>query len=130
MSSAPKLAIVAGHADFATGLVSAVEAIAGHGNRLVPIQVRGLCGEDIQALLRDRLRETGALVIFTDLQAGSCTMAARRVLREVPGALLVAGANLPMLLDFVLSSGTDPVVAARAAAERGRAAVSVHGGDA
>ena len=130
MSSAPKLAIVAGHADFATGLVSAVEAIAGHGNRLLPIQVRGLCGEDIQALLRDRLRETGALVIFTDLQAGSCTMAARRVLREVPGALLVAGANLPMLLDFVLSSGTDPVVAARAAAERGRAAVSVHGGDA
>lgn len=127
MSSAPKLAIVAGHADFAAGLVSAVEAIAGHGNRLVPIQVRGLCGEDIQALLRDRLNETGALVIFTDLQAGSCTMAARRVLREVPGALLVAGANLPMLLDFVLSSETDPVVAARSAAERGRAAVTVHG---
>jgi PTS system N-acetylgalactosamine-specific IIA component len=130
MSSAPKLAIVAGHADFAAGLVSAVEAIAGHGDRLVPIQVRGLCGEDIQALLRDRLKATGALVIFTDLQAGSCTMAARRVLREVPGALLVAGANLPMLLDFVLSSETDPVVAAQSAAERGRAAVSVHGGQA
>jgi N-acetylgalactosamine PTS system EIIA component len=130
MNSAPKLAIVAGHADFAAGLVSAVEAIAGHGDRLVPIQVRGLCGEDIQALLRDRLRETGALVIFTDLQAGSCTMAARRVLREVPGALLVAGANLPMLLDFVLSSEPDPVAAARTAAERGRTSVSVHGGEA
>lgn len=128
MSSAPKLAIVAGHADFAAGLVSAVEAIAGHGDRLVPIQVRGLCGEDIQALLRDRLKETGSLVIFTDLQAGSCTMAARRVLREVPGALLVAGANLPMLLDFVLSAEPDPVAAARAAADRGRVAVSVHGG--
>ena len=130
MSSAPKIAIVAGHADFAAGLVSAVEAISGHGERLVPIQVRGLCGEDIQALLRDRLRETHALVIFTDLQAGSCTMAARRVLREVPGSLLVAGANLPMLLDFVLSSEPDPVVAAVAASERGRAAVSVHGGPA
>jgi PTS system N-acetylgalactosamine-specific IIA component len=128
MSSAPRLAIVAGHADFADGLVSAVEAITGHGDRLVPIQVRGLCGEDIQALLRQRLRDTGALVIFTDLQAGSCTMAARRVLREVPGAVLVAGANLPMLLDFVLSAEADPVTAATAAAERGRAAVSVHGG--
>jgi mannose/fructose-specific phosphotransferase system component IIA len=128
MSSAPKLALVAGHADFAAGLVSAVEAIAGHGDRLVPIQVRGLCGEDIEALLRDRLQETGSLVIFTDLQAGSCTMAARRVLREVPGALLVAGVNLPMLLEFVLSAESDPVVAARAAAERGRGAVSVHGG--
>jgi len=130
MSSAPKLAIVAGHADFAAGLVSAVEAIAGHGDRLVPIQVRGLCGEDIQALLRDRLKATGSLVIFTDLQAGSCTMAARRVLREVPGAVLVAGANLPMLLDFVLSSEPDPVAAAIAASDRGRNAVSVHGGPA
>ncbi len=130
MSSAPNLAIVAGHADFAAGLVSAVDAITGHGDRLVPIQVRGLCGEDIQALLRERLKETGALVIFTDLQAGSCTMAARRVLREVPGSVLVAGANLPMLLDFVLSSATEPVAAAIAASERGRSAVSVHGGPA
>jgi len=130
MSSAPKLAIVAGHADFAAGLVSAVELITGHGGRLVPIQVRGLCGEDIQALLRERLQATGALVIYTDLQAGSCTMAARRVLRDVPGAVLVAGANLPMLLDFVLSSEPDPVAAAMSAAERGRAAVSVHGGPA
>ena len=130
MSSAPKLAIVAGHADFASGLVSAVDAIAGHGDRLVPIQVAGLCGEDIQALLRDRLQQTGAMVIFTDLKAGSCTMAARRVLREVPGALLVAGANLPMLLDFVLSAEPDPIAAARSAAERGRTAVSVHGGQA
>jgi PTS system N-acetylgalactosamine-specific IIA component len=130
MSSAPNVAIVAGHADFAAGLVSAVDAITGHGDRLVSIQVRGLCGEDIQALLRERLQATGAHVIFTDLQAGSCTMAARRVLRDVPGSVLVAGANLPMLLDFVLSAEPDPVAAAVAASERGRSAVSVHGGSA
>lgn len=130
MSSAPAIALVAGHADFAAGVVSAVDLITGHGARLMPIQVRGLCGDDIQALLRERLTETGALVIFTDLHAGSCTMAARRVLREVPGAVLVAGANLPMLLDFVLSSEPNPVTAAIASAERGRAAVTVHGGPA
>jgi len=128
-SGAPsRIALVAGHADFAAGLVSAVEAITGHGDRLVPIQVRGLCGDDIQALLRQKLSESGARVIFTDLQAGSCTMAARRVLHDVPGSLLVAGANLPMLLDFVLSPIADPVAAATTAAERGRAAVTVHGG--
>ena len=121
---------MAGHADFAAGVVSAVELITGHGDRLIPIQVHGLCGEDIQALLRERLAETGARVIFTDLQAGSCTMAARLVLRDVPGAVLVAGVNLPMLLDFVLSSDPDPVTAAVAASERGRKAVSVHGGPA
>jgi N-acetylgalactosamine PTS system EIIA component len=126
MSSPVKRALVAGHADFAAGVVSAVELITGHGDRLVPIQVRGLCGDDIQALLRQKLLETGARVIFTDLQAGSCTMAARRVLHEVGDVVLVAGANLPMLLDFVLSAEPDARVAAAAAAERGRSAVSVH----
>jgi PTS system N-acetylgalactosamine-specific IIA component len=71
---------------------------------------------------------SGVRVIFTDLQAGSCTMAARRVQREMPGVILVAGANLPMLLDFVLSRNPDPLEAAAKAAEKGRTSVSVHGG--
>jgi PTS system N-acetylgalactosamine-specific IIA component len=127
MSSESRIALVAGHADFAAGLISAVEAITGQGARLVPIQVRGLCGDDIQALLRQKLTESGARVIFTDLQAGSCTMAARRVLHDVPGSVLVAGANLPMLLDFVLAPPGESTTAAVTAAERGRAAVTVHG---
>jgi PTS system N-acetylgalactosamine-specific IIA component len=124
-----KLALVAGHADFAAGLVSAVDMITGRGDALVPIQVRGLCGDDIQKLLRDSLLASGARVIFTDLQAGSCTMAARRVLRDIEGVVLVAGANLPTLLDFVLSRNPDVAAAAASAAERGRAAVSVVDGD-
>ena len=127
MSDFVKRAVVAGHADFAAGLVSAVEQITGRGAVLVPVQVRDLCGEDIQKLLRDTLRETGACVIFTDLQAGSCTMAARRVLRDLERGVLVAGVNLPMLLDFALSNNEDAAEAAMAAAEKGRAAVSVHG---
>ncbi len=121
-------ALVAGHADFAAGLVSAVALITGRAEGLVPIQVRGLCGDDIQQLLYDTMLSTGARVIFTDLQAGSCTMAARRVLRELGEGTLVAGANLPMLLDFALSAEPDSAAAARQAAEKGRAAVSVHGG--
>jgi PTS system N-acetylgalactosamine-specific IIA component len=124
---APKRALVAGHADFASGLVSAVELITGRGAVLVPIQVKGLCGDDIQKLLYDTMVSSGVRVIFTDLQAGSCTMAARRVLRELGDGTLVAGANLPMLLDFVMSANGDLASAATTAAERGRAAVSVHG---
>ena len=127
---AAKRALVAGHADFAFGLVSAVDLITGRGDVLLPIQVKGLCGDDIQQLLYDSMMSSGARVIFTDLQAGSCTMAARRVLRELGEGTLVAGANLPMLLDFALSSDADVAAAATQAAERGRAAVSVHGGTA
>ena len=128
MSDPVKRALVAGHADFAAGLISAVGMITGRGDELAPIQVTGMCGTDIERLLRETLESTGARVIFTDLQAGSCTMAARRVQREMPGVILVAGANLPMLLDFVLSRDPDPIGAANSAAERGRASVTVHGG--
>ena len=127
MSDTPK-ALVAGHADFAAGMISAVEQITGRGSVLVAIQVAGLCGDDIQALLRDSMGTNAVHVIFTDLQAGSCTMAARRVLRDIPDGVLIAGTNLPMLLDFVLTTNASPSAAACAAAERGRGAVSVHTG--
>lgn len=128
MSDPERRALVAGHADFAAGLVSAVDVITGRGSVLVPIQVKGLCGDDIQQLLLDTMTESGVRVVFTDLQAGSCTMAARKVLRALGEGTLVAGANLPMLLDFALSSNPDSAAAAEQAAARGRDAVSVHKG--
>ncbi len=128
MSDAPKRALVAGHADFAAGMISAVEQITGHGSVLVPIQVAGLCGDDIQKLLYETMVSTGVSVIFTDLQAGSCTMAARRVLRNIRDGVLVAGTNLPMLLDFVLSSTANAGEAAANSADRGRTSVSIHRG--
>jgi len=128
MSDSLKRALVAGHADFAAGMISAVEQITGRGDVLVPIQVTGLCGDDIQKLLHDSMIGTGVHVIFTDLQAGSCTMAARRVLRDIRDGVLIAGTNLPMLLDFVLSTNASAGEAATTAAERGRTSVSVHTG--
>jgi len=120
-------AIVAGHADFAAGLVSAVEQITGRGGQLVAVSVAKLSVQDIEEMLRAKMLETGVKVIFTDLQAGSCTMASRRILRGVDDAILVAGANLPTLLDFVFAEGRPAPEAARHAAERGRAAITAHG---
>jgi PTS system N-acetylgalactosamine-specific IIA component len=120
-------AIVAGHGEFAAGLVSAVQQITGRGGQLIPVAVHQLSVEDIEALLRRRMLETGVRVIFTDLQAGSCTMASRRILRGMDDAVLVAGANLPTLLDFVFSESRPAPEAAKHAAERGRAAIAVHG---
>jgi PTS system N-acetylgalactosamine-specific IIA component len=120
-------AIVAGHGDFAAGLISAVQQITGRGSQLVPVAVQKLSVADIEALLREKMMAAGVNVIFTDLQAGSCTMASRRILRGMDDAVLIAGANLPTLLDFVFAEGKSASDAARHAAERGRAAISVHG---
>jgi len=120
-------AIVAGHGEFASGLVSAVQQITGRGDQLIPVAVYSLGVEDIEALLRKKMLEADVHVIFTDLQAGSCTMASRRILRGMDDAVLIAGINLPTLLDFVFTEGKTAPEAARHAAERGRAAITVHG---
>jgi N-acetylgalactosamine PTS system EIIA component len=126
MSSRPR-AIVAGHGAFAAGLVSAVEQITGRGDHLEAVAITGLGAEDIEKLLRDRMVAGGIRVVFTDLQAGSCTMAARRVLRGLTDAVVVCGTNLPLLLDFVFNDQATPAEAARHAAERGRAAIALVG---
>ncbi|HXT15823.1 MAG TPA: hypothetical protein VN706_09340 [Gemmatimonadaceae bacterium] len=120
-------AIVAGHGEFAAGLVSAVEQITGRGTQLIPVSVAKLSVQDIEELLRSKMLEHGVKVIFTDLQAGSCTMASRRILRGMDDAILVAGTNLPLLLDFVFAEGRPAPEAARHAAERGRAAINAYG---
>ena len=121
-------AIVAGHGDFAAGLISAVEQISGRGAMLMPLAVKQLGVEDIEALLRKEMVAAGVHVIFTDLQAGSCTMASRKILRGMDDVVLVAGVNLPTLLDFVFADNLPPTVAARHAAERGKASIVAVGG--
>jgi PTS system N-acetylgalactosamine-specific IIA component len=120
-------AIVAGHGDFAAGMISAVQQITGRGAALRGISSSQLSGTDLMDLLRNTVDESGIRVVFTDLQAGSCSMASRRLLRDRPDVLLIAGANLPMLLDFVMSDAANVQDAARHAVERGRAAIAAMG---
>ena len=120
-------AIVIGHGEFASGMQTAVDKITGQGAALLALSVQDRSLVQIEAWLRENLEKSGAQVVFTDLQAGSATMAARKALRDMPGITLVVGANLPMLLDFVLSTSGSPTEAANHAAERGRTSIVVHG---
>jgi PTS system N-acetylgalactosamine-specific IIA component len=128
MSNVAPKAIVIGHGDFAAGMQTAVDKITGQGASLLALSVQDRSLVQIEAWLRENLQATGAEVVFTDLQAGSATMAARKALRDLTNVTLVVGANLPMLLDFVLSNAASALEAANHAAERGRAAIVVHGG--
>lgn len=118
-------AIVAGHGTFAEGMLSAVEQITGRGDVFLGLSNRGMSARDVEERLRTVLVETGAMVVFTDLPAGSCTMAARRMQREKQGLSLVTGVNLATLLDFVFAAETVSPEAVAHAAEKGRAALVV-----
>ena len=121
-------ALVAGHGTFADGMLSAIEQITGRTDVFIGVTNRDLSAQDVEALMRDRLAETGASVIFTDLPAGSCTMAARRIQREQPAVKVVTGVNLATLLDFAFHAESDDAQAVEHAADKGRASLVVTGG--
>ncbi len=122
----PVRALVAGHGSFAAGVVSAVDQITGRGHLFRTISNSGLCLDDIQDTLVRALDETGARVIFTDLPAGSCTMAVRRLLRGRVGITLITAVNVALLLDFAMQDDVDSVTAALAALDRGKASMVAH----
>ncbi len=99
---AEPLAVVAGHGEFASGMVSAVQQITGKGALFRTVSNAALDARALEDVIRTALRESGARMVFTDLPAGSCTMAARRVARDMPTVGVVTGANLAMLLEFAM----------------------------
>jgi N-acetylgalactosamine PTS system EIIA component len=124
MSETPR-ALVIGHADFAAGLVSALVQITGRSGALVTMSNTGLGADELMRRIREAVQEHRVDVVFTDLPAGSATLAARRVAREIP-LTVVCGASLPVLLEFVMSSeNAEPSSIAKQAAERGKAALTV-----
>lgn len=108
-TNSPVRAVVAGHGTFAAGIISAVEQITGLGAQFVAVSNTGMAPAAIEAQVREALAASGATVVFTDLPAGSCTMAVRRMAKLAPGITLVTGVTLPTLLAFAL--GADPVEA-------------------
>ena len=124
VSLAEPTAVVAGHGTFAAGLVSAVEQITGLGGRLTAVSNSGHDAASLEQAVGEALGASGASVIFTDLPAGSCTIAARRVGRGNPALAVVTGVNLALLLEFVMKGACDAASIANTV-EKGRASILV-----
>ena len=120
-------AIVAGHGALPDGLVNAVDCISGCGSVFIALSNFGLAGSDIEEKLRQIAAEHAIKVFFTDLPGGSATLAVRRMMRTDPSLVLITGANLSTLLEFVFQPHAVPADAARHAAEKGRATIVVAG---
>lgn len=118
------VSIVLAHGELAAGLVSAVEQITGMGSRFVAMSNSGLSGAELEMRLRALVDQTGARVVFTDLPAGSCNIAAFRLLRD-RDVIVVSGVNLPTLLHFVTHPNLTPEEAATEAVERGAPTLKV-----
>lgn len=118
MSEGAPVAIVAAHGDLAFGFVSAVEQITGRGELFLPMSNAGMGAAEIERAILALVDTRQIRVIFTDLPAGSCTIAARRVVAARPQVVLVTGASLPLLLDFMSHEELEPTEAVTHAVDR------------
>ena len=127
MTSSGVVALVVGHGEFAAGVVSAVAQITGRGDHLLALSNRDLSAEDLEQRIRELLAHSGASVVFTDLPAGSGMIATRKAARGHPGLIIVSGANLAAVLDYLSHLELGAHASAAHAVERGRAAITVQG---
>ncbi len=126
MSESGARGVVVGHGAMAAGLVDAVRRIAGVGDDVLAAVSNEGKGPDA---LKDELAKMvgeGPVVVFTDLHAGSCAMAARVACRTGRENAVVCGVNLPMLLDFVFHRDMPLPQLVDKLVTQGRAAITAH----
>lgn len=93
--------ILVTHGSMCHGMLDAIRRIAGEpADALSAVSNEGRGPDELVAAVV-ALAGDGPAVIFTDLQTGSCALAARFACRNPEGRRVVFGVNLPMLLDFV-----------------------------
>lgn len=97
----PAQGVVVAHGSMAAGLIDAVRKIAGSAaDVLIAVSNENRTPSDLRREL-ETLAAGGPVVVFADLQSGSCGMAAFSSCREGKDRAVVCGVNLPILLDFV-----------------------------
>lgn len=119
--------VVVTHGTLGQGLIDAVARIAGaEADALVAISNADCSPDELRRRIGEAMGgHAGPLVLFTDLGAGSCTLAARLTCRERSAVPVVTGVNLPMLLDFVFHRDLPVDELAERLCEKGRDGVRV-----
>lgn len=98
--------IITGHGNFATGLTSSVKLITGLEKALVPIDFEEtMSSEDLKVKLTEEINsgDEEAVVIFTDIAGGTPFNQSVLLRSGNDNIEIVAGTNLPILVEAVLS---------------------------
>jgi len=105
-------AILVTHGVLGDELLRTVERILGAQEDAIVVSNEGHSAEGLVQALDDALSRLGSdqsAVVFSDLAAGSCGLAARRADGRGRMVRRITGANLPMLLEFFHYRDTIPL---------------------
>ena len=122
--SDPLRGVIVSHAAVAQALLSAVAAITGVSDALVPVSNDG-CDSGALTERLTRAIDGRPAVLFVDLPGGSCLTSSVRLARGRADVAVVTGVNLAMLLDFVFHRDLSPAEAAQRAVEAGSRAIRI-----
>ena len=103
MAGSRPFALLVTHGVLGEELVRTVGAILGPQTDTITISNSGLSSDALTTAIESRLSEIPSdapVVLFTDLAAGSCGIASRRVAPSERPFRRITGVNLPMLLEF------------------------------
>ena len=107
--------ILTGHGHFSTGLKSALDMIAGPqpAFEIVPFEEEGAgtYGDKLREAVKAMRAETDGVLIFCDLMGGTPFNQSMMITAEQDNIQVVAGTNLPMLIDIVMARTPDSAIA-------------------
>lgn len=95
--------ILSGHGNFATGVQSAFQLIAGKQEKFEAVDFEeGMSSESLHQRLQEKISKIGIgneIVIFTDIPGGTPFNQSVMLSAENKNIKVIAGTNLPILLD-------------------------------
>lgn len=114
--------VVVSHAELGTALIDAVRVITGIDDALIAVSNDGCSRDTLLQRIKDVVGDDPC-VVFVDLPGGSCLQAAAALGHSITDMAVVAGVNLPMLVDFVFRRDCPAAQAAAEAVEAGSRAI-------
>ncbi|APC12822.1 MULTISPECIES: PTS galactosamine/N-acetylgalactosamine transporter subunit IIA [Providencia] len=94
--------IISGHLNFASGMASAVKAIAGEQENMVFIDfIESISPDELEQQMRAAIQSMSCeqVVFLTDLPGGTPCNRAMAIMMENPSVEVLAGVNLPMIVN-------------------------------
>ncbi|MDO4467491.1 MAG: PTS sugar transporter subunit IIA [Bacillota bacterium] len=97
--------LVTGHGQYASGVLSAIELIAGPQKDFVAVNFDGEISQLEEDLYKGylQLQNCVGVIVFSDLPGGSPFKLAVTVAQQFKNIEVLAGTNFPMLLEIVVS---------------------------
>jgi len=104
--------LIVSHGEFAGGLRSALELITGAVSGVVVLQAYVEENQSVESALAELLADGEEWIVFTDLLGGSITNQVVRTAAELgmmDSVHIVAGMNLPLVIEVIMADPETPV---------------------